>query len=1170
MSDFRDIVPIADDDAPDYSEIFDAGQLMEFAIGINQAADGGVQAWTEVKEALGLVPVGTSEFKTNELKRDRDILREAAADTENLTGSDVSEFVGSALPLLAVPFGGTVRGAAALGGLSSTAFFQEDVRDSRAGDVLLGTVAGGLFGKLLLKGGKATQEANKAIDNFVGPTPKNPTVGPRQPAYNQFNGPTRPNTAMGPQRTRGWNIRQYQQQQIAAKQAAAQQSRAAAMQRAREAELSPYQKQGTPYDTAPQTTRETIEQAGLGADDFQLLGRDPIPGMKGIPKPHVKVPLTPAQRVLNKARQTAGKGESLVEKAKLKAKLAESRVKFIERARRKSEVAARRAKMEAAAAKRKLAAAEKTRKPHLVMKAKGMLQKAMQDEIAADTLSKAMKGFLTSLKAMKSGPSTFIKPNITGPLATATERPLTRAQAIKEILKINPKAKGLSKMKVGPLRATVDQLKGKGPSSIGNRQGGFLNTDGQGMGSGAILGGVAGAATASNLDTNPIVGGVAGAIGGGLAIRALARSMDNVKVHVDKKGMRNISAKSGELEDNVSRNLKAKVASKEMAAAILTDTKKVADDFMGATMTRLQQISPRIANALANTEFQQHFRANEWIGQGDKLFKRIADANLSDAQAQGYKIALLNSTANAKTYLQSLGKYDAADAVAEFEVMLAQVGDYLGTASLSAGLRKNYFPRMVVDTSKFEKIQEVNTYLESLAKKKGVSLTDFEKETALTEIINGALRAGSEDTAFGKASGNLQRRTRKVTSKDVDAYADPHQGFNDYIESVTNQVERRKFFQGQGVKVDDLGPNAENIDGVAARLAEQLKNGDLTKEQVEEVTELIRMRFGKGEQAPSRGVQNFKNLTYTGLLGNPMSALTQIGDLALSGYKNGVINTVSSALEQMAGRGKITGVDKEALLGIRNAAADFASKVKTRDVLNWTLKHSQFQRMDAFGKNTFINAALKRNKQLSKGEFKEKWSTMFDEKGLPETPKTDALFAKVQGFEKITPENKEDIGFMLWNELSSTQPIALSALPKRYHQHPNGRMGYMLQSFTLKVFDVMRKDIYNQVRLGNYKQAASNATKLSSLFVLTNGGVDSFKNFLTGKTDTLPEVMLNNVYKMFGVNKFTIDNIGSEGLGSTALKIIGPPMAIPDAIGNAKKTIGLIPLAGRNIAGAIE
>jgi hypothetical protein len=227
--------------------------------------------------------------------------------------------------------------------------------------------------------------------------------------------------------------------------------------------------------------------------------------------------------------------------------------------------------------------------------------------------------------------------------------------------------------------------------------------------------------------------------------------------------------------------------------------------------------------------------------------------------------------------------------------------------------------------------------------------------------------------------------------------------------------------------------------------------------------------------------------------------------------------------------------------------------------------------MDRFGKNTFIQSAMMKNKQLPKEDFIAKWSSRFDPDAPPGTaPRTEKLYEQVQSFQKIDDNNRGDIGFMLWNELQDVQPIALSALPEQYLKNPNLRVAYMLKSFTLKVFDVMRRDIGQNIAKKNYRQAAKEATSLASYWMMMNGSTDGFKNFITGKDQSGLDVVVNNTFKLFGMNKYMMTQAQREGLGSAALKAVTPPTALIDALGDSKKAVSMIPLVGRNAAEYME
>jgi hypothetical protein len=492
---------------------------------------------------------------------------------------------------------------------------------------------------------------------------------------------------------------------------------------------------------------------------------------------------------------------------------------------------------------------------------------------------------------------------------------------------------------------------------------------------------------------------------------------------------------------------------------------------------------------------------------------------------------------------------------------------------LGGNLRANYFPRQVNDPSFFN-IKEVDSYLDFLAKKKNVDLTDMEKEDAITNLLNDAISKADESGEYARAASNLKKRTNKVTNQNVDAYEDLHQSFDNYIESIVRQVERRKFFEGRGVDTSKLGPNGENLQSVAVGLKNSLKQGDLSPEQLDEIATLIRMRFGPGEQASSKAIQNFKNFTYGGLLGNPIAAATQFGDVALSAHKNGIMNTAVSLARSLESLNKPIsgGLDKSTLLGLRDAAADFNSRVGSRDILDWALTFGGFKAMDRLGKNTFINAAMRKNQQMSRENFIAKWRPTFDPDAVAgqAAPRTEQLYDQVRNFRQIDDTNKDTIGFMLWNELADVQPIGLSALPEQYLANPNGRVAYMLQTFTLRLFDVMRRDVQQEWSAGNRKQAIANFMRLASLFTMMNGTADGAKNFVLGKDDGVVEIVQSNLLKMFGLNKFMVGQIQREGIGEAIGGTILPPLAIFDALTDPKDAVGLLPPFGRIIQSRIE
>ena len=1113
MADFPTVNNPEKTDDFDFSELFDGDQWLNMVVGINRSKDGVEQATAEMMEMLGLEKPGYAENVTQAKKDEQAMIRESTSHAAPLSGAAGYEFAGEAAPLFLAPLGGSVKAAAALGGATSSTFFQDNVNESRLDDIGIG-IAGGALMKKLLQGGAALNKAKQATSDFAAPS--GGFVGPRDMVGPRSPGPRGPAARYSakdfyPARADGIQGRQINPRQ---QMVPSQGSRA----------LVPVPK-----------------KRGITAEDFLAKGED--------------------QHISNMRRvlREGGKGANYLKQAAIE-KTAVFAKKAAEKAKRIAGAVARTKGAEKAALLKLAAQAESEEA------AVSVLLKSLQNGVAkgADFLP---SGAVAKAMANKALPAPAPKP-VPNPVIPKgkLETPLPDLDEVEQVAgKMSDLTDAERAIMLGE---DVRPATSGGP---GGRQGGFTNTDAQANLSGAMLGGAAlGGLGAANSDGSPgvtLAAGALGAIGGARLGAKMATHAAKMADHSKRGVMRRVEMEAGKQSENITRNLKLKQYGQDSIADALTGGRKTMDAFLGSTMTRLEAVAPRLAVALRETEYATHVRKQEFTSKADLAFDKIPSLHLTDAQNSAFEIALMNSTESAKRVLRSFGKDTSI--VDELASVSEDMATYLKTAGLGNGLRKNYFPRQVVDTSYFENIPEYKTYLERIAKNRGVDeLTGYEKEIALSQVINGSMVKGESNTAYARAAANLQKRAVKVTAKNRGAYAGIQEGFHDMVDGVVTQVERRRFFQGRGVDVSDLGPNAENMDDVAGRLAKALSNGDMTAEQVDEATRLIRMRFGPGEQAPNRAIQNFKNLTYMGLLGNPMSAATQFGDVALSAYRNGIANTASSVVENIMGRGKIDGLDKNTLLGLQNAGAEFASKVGTRDALNWALKTSGFSKVDELGKNTFIRATMKRMQQMDPQTFKAKWAPLMDPDSVKgATPRTDKLMKDVAEFKGITPENREDVGFMLWNELSDMQPIALSSLPEKYLQHPNGRMAYMLQSFTLKLFDTMRKDIIMQAKAGNGIQATKNAVKLSTLFTMGNSGVDSFKHYMLGKEVDAPEILINNFLKMGGMSKYMVDGISKDGLGDTLLKQLAPPMALPNAIGSSKDALGMVPLAGRFLAG---
>ncbi len=1151
----------------------DASQLLNAVAGINRSKDGALQVLEEAKEFMGIVERGGSEYFTQEAKEEQALLDTQRTHASSRKGAQGAELVGEILPAFALPasaFTGLAKGAVT-GGLLGAAEFQDDVNDSRVGSIATGAAIGGAFGKLF--SGQARNAAKKLVGEMDATVKLKGMAGARQALearqLGQGGGVQKGFPSGNPimdkarevARQRANNMNKGNAGPPAPTDNAL--SRAANNPANRQGGVARPVQSGAPSGAARAAVTQRAENLGQ---------RAPTPA--AVVGPPAKTTGMAGARAAAKARAIKFGGvqkgetmESIVKKgfstsAKVKASL------------KKAAAEMKRAAMLARLKVEKLARAKQT------PKVTQSLRKAEDDYMAALMIRGEINKTLTQIAGKakaavqktvpknKKVPAPAVKEKVTAAVANVRKKPvnsMNRGELAKE-LGLPPSAVKLHK---DSLAARVrkqrhDQIQAeRGVPLKGKGQGGFIDSKVAAIGGGAVLGGVAGGVAGDGNPMSVLAGAAGGALVGSkisklaprLTKTAKAREASKLNVGKAIKDVQGMGAKVKAAIAEIDKN-----QFNGSISELIGGVGETAENYLGAVITRLANINPKLADGMLKSEALQHIRAGKWLDQMEPMKKLMK--KLSYDETLIFKKAVLGNRDVAATLLRKQGHNDIADELINtVGPLLDEMESYLKAAGYSTvHMRKNFFPRQVIDTAPFRTVPEVASHLEAVANAKHIVLGRAGEEDAITKLLNGQL--GRKAPTKAQSAANLKlRKIDRITDANVDAYADPMQGLSNYIDDITRQVERQRFLEGNGAK-GVVGPSGENLDSVAITMRKALTDGGMDLKAADEAIGLIKSRFGAGETAPHKLSQNFKNLTYTVLLANPMSAAVQFGDVALSAHANGLGRTVTALIKEMGneavkgsnhflktnlakmGSGK-TGVDKKSLIGLHDVAADFASNMKSRDILGAGLKWSGFGFMDKLGKNTFINASLSKNKAMSEVDFKNKWGRFFDIESGPK--QLDDLYKQVQGFEKVTPENRENIGLMLANELSQTQPIFLSSLPQRYHDNPNGRMFYMLQSFNLKLLDTMRRDVGQKVAAKDYKGAAKAATTLGGYFVLMNASVDSFKDFVKGKPQKgAVEMVSGNMMRMFGLNKFVGEQMLSEGLGSAAMGMIAPPMALLD------------------------
>ena len=570
--------------------------------------------------------------------------------------------------------------------------------------------------------------------------------------------------------------------------------------------------------------------------------------------------------------------------------------------------------------------------------------------------------------------------------------------------------------------------------------------------------------------------------------------------------------------------------------------------------TRLKNINPKLKKVLRDYDFAVHTKTKQRF---DIVTPFVDGFNALDpAVKDEIDLALKNQDFERVSELLEENNPDMVDSFRALTNMLEDIYVEAEEAGIDMGYIENYFPRQLIDRAGLMEYlgrenPDVVTFIEQEIKKANAKLkekenrwlTKEEEDDIITSILQGNRRKK------GKPSYTKGRTDLLIDSQINQFYKNPIGSLVDYISSMTEFVEQARFY-GDG---NATGPM---ITDYVKKLVDEKA---ITPEQESEVIDLLTSRFRGG--GPGAGMQSIKNVTYIMTMGSPTSAITQIGDLAWAIDQSGLFTT----LETAAGDKSITVDD----VGIVNIAEEFGYDIvyddkgeytfvekashNTSKAVNKVFKGIGLTKMDRLGKETLMNSALKKYKKIIK---------KMDE-GKKLGVKEQMLVKRMNEFfdgdvndvinDLRGDEITENIQVLMFNTLAEHQPINLSEMPQQYADMDNGRIMYMLKSFTVKQIDVFRNQHLDMVTNGKTpKERAygrAQLLRLAMIFAATNGSADAIKDLFMGRPVHLSDIAVENVWRLFGMSRYNYYQFERHGLYEGAyIMTMPPPVGVANTV----------------------
>ena len=564
---------------------------------------------------------------------------------------------------------------------------------------------------------------------------------------------------------------------------------------------------------------------------------------------------------------------------------------------------------------------------------------------------------------------------------------------------------------------------------------------------------------------------------------------------------------------------------------------KSLDKYLGTLSTRLGNISPTIKGRVRRFEY------NTLVNTKDKLvsinpfldtFSKIP----KQTQNTVYRM-LLNSEFDAAETIMRGTLPQLADNFSTLKGVLEQTANELAESGHVFTKLENYFPRLAKDVNGLldslgaQQKGKIEKAISDYAKVKQVSITSLTRDEK-AEIIDLALRGYTMGVDGNKPRFLRPRVLNVISEEQMKFYADPAESLHTYIRGAVNNIEKRKFF---GRAAQDSAGKFDPDGSIGRLVADELEAGNIPGDKQAELSDLLNARFISGEVPMSSFWGNIRDLGYMGTIANPISALTNLQDMATTAALKGFRNTFKAMFNAKEVKLIDLGLDQVIAQEFRNLSV-------TANLLNKMFSISGFKAIDNLGKNTAINASLNKARAMSMNaqgvqKLREKWSPVFKEN-------TDAFIQDLKD-KQIT----DDVKFFLFNEIAELQPVTLSEMPQAYLENPNWRILYQLKTFVVKQYDVVRNNIVQEWDAGNKKEAVKNAALLSGYLTTAGVSINTVKNFLLGREtrpEDIPDEAMWSLLGVYGLNKYTNERYLARGdIKGAVVNTLVPATPIIDA-----------------------
>jgi hypothetical protein len=561
------------------------------------------------------------------------------------------------------------------------------------------------------------------------------------------------------------------------------------------------------------------------------------------------------------------------------------------------------------------------------------------------------------------------------------------------------------------------------------------------------------------------------------------------------------------------------------------------DPFIRPIKSKIKELDPFIASRMDKFELDNLMLKQNFVDQMQPFADQFK--KLSKDEQKKFQRLTSNPDSMEKAFdmLDEVQKRKGMDGIKSNFLTVRQGLDDLYALANKNGIeieyRKDYLPRVMKDYDGFVKSlgKEPRSQLEEMFRaaekkkfddmpekmKQSVSLEDTKlSEAERAKVIQNYFE-GNNLRGSGKMGLQKERVLASITDDTQKYYDDFLGGLQKYVDNVTYNVNKNRF----------LGKSPDSTAKSIFTDIERIKDEKVQ----DEITKLISTRFKGGEARIGKKTNFARNLIYATTIVNPYSTITQLGDLALNSYRNGLINTLSPFGPKI----------KLKDFGLNDIASEFTDAGAVKGIMDKMFRLTRFKQLDVALKENNLRGAFRQAQGQLRNKNSKAYKKFIEENKPFFQNETDDLINAIRRGDS----QNENVRHYLFSRLTKTQPITLSEMPAKYLNMKGGRLFYSLKTFFVKQLDVMREDIVQKLaKRETSKEGMQNAARFAMLFGGGTAAVNATKDLILGRPVEISDELMDVAMQMIGISRYAIYKAKSDGLAGGATAVLAPPMPI--------------------------